>query len=157
MSKQVQSSKEFIDVFGAPLVYNKHKHQSTSDLQMIQTKISCLSDCDRLQKIVDIVEEAGEWFNLTPKKFEFDLKRLDKKTLIRIERCLQLWLRQNIINQYIKQTLNANSSIYKGILNGLFLFGVGIASFCVNAITHMAVDFSVFVHMQGRNTVFPFF
>lgn len=57
-------------------------------LQVIQAKISCLTDCDRLQKIVDIIEEAGEWFNLTPKKFEFDLKRLDKKTLNRIERCL---------------------------------------------------------------------
>lgn len=70
-------------MFGAPLVYN-----SPSDLRGIQTKISSLTDRDRLQKIVDIVEGAGEWFNLTPKKFEFDLKRLDKKTLHRIEKCL---------------------------------------------------------------------
>lgn len=58
------------------------------ELQLIQAKISCLSDSDRLQKIVDIIEEAGEWYNVTSKKFEFDLKRLDKKTLSRIERCL---------------------------------------------------------------------
>lgn len=77
-------SKEFIDIFGAPLAYNG----KSNPLLDIKTKISSLSDCDRLQKIVDIIEEAGEWFNLTPKKFEFDLKRLDKKTLHRIERCL---------------------------------------------------------------------
>lgn len=68
------------------------KHRSPppgpDPLQLIQNKISNLSDCDRLQKIVDIIEEAGEWFNLTSKKFEFDLKRLDRKTLTRIERCL---------------------------------------------------------------------
>uniref|UniRef100_A0A6G1SL18 Protein ENL n=1 Tax=Aceria tosichella TaxID=561515 RepID=A0A6G1SL18_9ACAR len=56
----------------------------------IQNKIASLTDCDRLQKIVDIIEESGEWFNLTPNKFEFDLKRLDRKTLSRIEKCLQL-------------------------------------------------------------------
>ena len=61
----------------------------TDTLQVIQTKISSLSDCDRLQKIVDIIEESGEWYNLTPNKFEFDLKRIDKKTLNRIEKCLQ--------------------------------------------------------------------
>lgn len=61
---------------------------SKSDLQMIQARIACLNDRDRLQKIVDIVEDSGEWFNLTSKKFEFDLKRLDKKTLTRIEKCL---------------------------------------------------------------------
>ena len=66
-------------------------NQQQQDIyQAIQTKISCLTDCDRLQKIVDIVEESGEWFNLTSKKFEFDLKRLDKRTLTKIERCLQL-------------------------------------------------------------------
>lgn len=56
--------------------------------QAIQAKISTLTDCDRLQKIVDIIEESGEWFNLTPNKFEFDLKRLDKKTLHKIEKYL---------------------------------------------------------------------
>lgn len=58
-------------------------------LQSMQSKISCISDSDRLQRIVDIVEGAGEWYNVTPKKFEFDLKRLDRKTLVKIERCLQ--------------------------------------------------------------------
>lgn len=84
LKPQTSKSKEFIDIFGAPLAYNG----KSNPLLDIKTKISSLSDCDRLQKIVDIIEEAGEWFNLTPKKFEFDLKRLDKKTLHRIERCL---------------------------------------------------------------------
>lgn len=79
-----KSKSEFIDIFGAPLAYNG----KSNPLLDIKTKISSLSDSDRLQKIVDIIEEAGEWFNLTSKKFEFDLKRLDKKTLHRIERCL---------------------------------------------------------------------
>lgn len=141
MSKQ-KSSKEFLDVFGAPLVVSgskpnhsrshpKHHHvksestptttptpmptptasvtlhapataQATAQaapnlvqtqqfvpqdpFQTIQDKISTLTDCDRLQKIVDIIEESGEWYNLTANKFEFDLKRLDKKTLYRIEK-----------------------------------------------------------------------
>lgn len=58
------------------------------NFQILQAKISALTDCDRLQKIVDIIEESKEWFNLTPKKFEFDLKRLNKRTLHRIEKCL---------------------------------------------------------------------
>lgn len=66
----------------------RSEDQPVDELQLIQTKISSLTDSNRLQKIVDIIEEAGEWFNLTSKKFEFDLKRLDKKTLSRIERCL---------------------------------------------------------------------
>ena len=95
-------SRDFIDMFGAPLVFNSQTKQnakeepikedslvSGNDLQQIQIRISSLSDSERLQKIVDIVEEAGEWYNLTSKKFEFDLKRLDKKTLSKIERCLQ--------------------------------------------------------------------
>lgn len=52
--------------------------------QILQNRIACLSDYDRLQKIVDIVEESGE-FNMTSTKFEFDLKRLDKRTLSTIE------------------------------------------------------------------------
>lgn len=59
------------------------------DLQSIQSKIASISDSERLQRIVDIVEGGGEWYNVTPKKFEFDLKRLDRKTLLKIERCLQ--------------------------------------------------------------------
>lgn len=51
---------------------------------VLQNRIACLNDCDRLQKIVDIVEESGE-FNMTSTKFEFDLKRLDKRTLSTIE------------------------------------------------------------------------
>lgn len=71
-----------------------HKQQDfvttkPDQFQLIQTRILSLSDCDRLQKIVDIIEEAGEHFSVTPKKFEFDLKRLDKKTISKIERCLQ--------------------------------------------------------------------
>ena len=66
-----------------------HPNSSQTDsLQILQTKISSLTDVDRLQKIVDIIEESGEWFNVTSKKFEFDLKRLDKKTLSKIEKCL---------------------------------------------------------------------
>lgn len=80
MSKQ---SKEFMDVFGPPLVYQK-----ASSLDLIKKKISTL-DCAILQKIVDIIEEAGENYRITSKKFEFDLKSLNPKTLNKIEKCLQ--------------------------------------------------------------------
>lgn len=68
---------------------SEKKDEHFFDLQSMQSKISCISDSERLQRIVDIVEGAGEWYNVTPKKFEFDLKRLDRKTLFKIERCLQ--------------------------------------------------------------------
>lgn len=99
---QKSSSKEFIDFFGAPLVFgatnnlpsntpvnlpiSKPTNAPTCQFTNLQMKISDLSDPDRLQQIVDIVVEAKEWFNLTSNKFEFDLKRLSRKTLSKIER-----------------------------------------------------------------------
>lgn len=58
-------------------------------LQLLQSKISSLSDSDRLQRIVDIIEEAGESFQLTSKKFQFDLDSFDKRTIYKIEKTLQ--------------------------------------------------------------------
>lgn len=113
-------SRDFMDLFGVPLVYSKKNnpspnnnndnqpsnhhqrpqilnankvtsqasHTPTDNFKLLQAKITALTDSDRLQKIVDIIDESGEWFNLTSKKFEFDLKRLDKKTLHKIEKCL---------------------------------------------------------------------
>lgn len=74
---------------GDVTTHTSRERNHGSDLRLIQNKIACLSDSDRLQKIVDIIHEAGEWFNITPVKFEFDLKRLGKKTINEIERCLQ--------------------------------------------------------------------
>ena len=61
-----------------------------TDLALIQTKLANLSDCDRLQKIVDIIDESGDWFNITDTKFIFDLERLHKKTLHKIEKYLYI-------------------------------------------------------------------
>lgn len=74
--KSSSSFSKFVDIFGKPIVYSHQK----DPLMLIQNKIANLDD-ERLQKIVDIVEDAGEWFNITSSKFEFDLKRLDEKTL----------------------------------------------------------------------------
>lgn len=60
------------------------------DFRSIAAKISSLQG-DRLQKLVDIIEEEKEWFNITKEKFEFDLQRLSENTLIKIKRCLQHW------------------------------------------------------------------
>ena len=58
-----------------------------NDLIDMQKKINESTNMDLLQKIVDIIEESG-LFSLTKTSIDFDLMKLDEKTIRRVKSCL---------------------------------------------------------------------
>lgn len=55
-----------------------------SELQELQRRIGLLDNTDEVQRLVDLVEESGQ-FEITEETFDFDLCALDRRTIQRLQ------------------------------------------------------------------------
>jgi YEATS domain-containing protein 1/3 len=62
---------------------------SSKEIYNLYEQITQCEDTEFLQKVVDVIETTG-LYTVAEKTFEFDLCRLDKKTLQKLQKCLGL-------------------------------------------------------------------